>query len=115
MAKNGTKYAHGRLAWQSMPEIPGAEMSLNFWWERRRPAPLDVLTPAMQWGRLRTWINAVLKRPELLRDRIKAWQIYEPTVRTVAHHERPKAARLYDQLQALHNIITDLDPLRTRL
>src|SRR5579863_7753696 len=42
----------------------------------KRPAPLDVLAPAMQWGRFCTWIKAVLKRPELLRSRERAWKIY---------------------------------------
>lgn len=43
----------------------------------KRPAPLDIFTPAMQWGRFRTWTGAVLKRSELLRDRTQAWEIYE--------------------------------------
>lgn len=45
---------------------------------RRRPAPLDVLAPAMQWGRFQTWISTVLKRSELRRAAARAWQIYEP-------------------------------------
>lgn len=48
------------------------------WMERRRPAPLDVLTPRMQLGRFRTWINAVLKRRALRRARARAWEIYAP-------------------------------------
>jgi predicted O-methyltransferase YrrM len=51
---------------------------LRAWFERRRPAPLDVLAPAMQWGRFKTWINALLLRPALLRSRRRAWEIYEP-------------------------------------
>lgn len=56
-------------------------MAISVRW--KRPAPLDILTPAMQGGRFRTWINAVLKRPELLRDRAKAWQFYEPLVKRI--------------------------------
>lgn len=48
------------------------------WMERRCPAPLDVLTPRMQLGRFRTWINAVLKRPALRQARAQAWEIYAP-------------------------------------
>jgi predicted O-methyltransferase YrrM len=51
---------------------------IKSWMERRRPAPLDVLTPRMQLGRFRTWVNAVLKRPALRRARAQAWKIYEP-------------------------------------
>jgi predicted O-methyltransferase YrrM len=36
------------------------------------------MTPAMQLGRFRTWINTVLKRSELRRARALAWQAYEP-------------------------------------
>jgi predicted O-methyltransferase YrrM len=32
----------------------------------------------MQWGRFRTWLNAVLRRPQLMRARRRAWEIYEP-------------------------------------
>lgn len=39
---------------------------------------MDVFTPAMQSGRLRTWINAVLKRSELKRAKLRAWEIYRP-------------------------------------
>jgi predicted O-methyltransferase YrrM len=55
----------------------------DLWLERRRPAPLDVLTPAMQWGRFTTWLNAVLRRPALLRARQRAWEIYEPLLKRI--------------------------------
>jgi predicted O-methyltransferase YrrM len=55
----------------------------GLWLERRRPAPLDVLTPAMQWGRFKTWLNAVLRRPQLLRARKRAWEIYEPVLKRI--------------------------------
>lgn len=63
----------------------------ELWLERRRPAPLDVLTPAMQWGRFKTWLNAVLRRPKLLRGRKRAWEIYEPVLKrlTVSWAQRP--------------------------
>lgn len=54
---------------------------LNIWLERRRPAPLDIFTPAMQWGRFKTWLNAVLRRGELLRARAQAWAVYEPLLK----------------------------------
>lgn len=50
-------------------------MAISLRW--KRPAPLDLLSPAMQWGRFRTWIFAVLRRPELMRKRTQAWQIHE--------------------------------------
>jgi len=49
-------------------------MPISLRW--KRPAPLDVLAPAMQWGRFCTWIKAVLERPQLLRNRERAWKIY---------------------------------------
>ncbi len=64
---------------------------LELWWLRRRPAPLDILTPAMQWGRFQTWINAVLKRTELRQARHRARQIYEPLL------TRLKGSRSYQQ------------------
>jgi predicted O-methyltransferase YrrM len=48
------------------------------WLERRRPGAIDVLSPAMQLGRLRTWLNAVLKRPQLLQARKDAWTVLAP-------------------------------------
>jgi predicted O-methyltransferase YrrM len=56
-------------------------MRVSFRW--KRPAPLDLLTPAMQWGRFQTWIAALLKRPELLRHRAWAWEIYEKVRRQI--------------------------------
>jgi predicted O-methyltransferase YrrM len=50
-------------------------MAISLRW--KRPAPLDIFTPAMQWGRFRTWIGAAIKRPELLRNRTHAWEVYE--------------------------------------
>lgn len=50
-------------------------MAINLRW--KRPAPLDLFSPAMQRGRFRTWISAVLRRPELMRKRAEAWQIHE--------------------------------------
>lgn len=35
----------------------------------------------MQLGRLRTWLNAVLKRPQLKHAQNRAWEIYEPVVK----------------------------------
>jgi len=32
----------------------------------------------MQWGRFRTWLNAVLQRPKLMQARSRAWATYEP-------------------------------------
>jgi predicted O-methyltransferase YrrM len=51
---------------------------IKSWIERKRPAPLDILTPLMQAGRFRTWVNAVLKRPALHGARAQAWRIYQP-------------------------------------
>jgi predicted O-methyltransferase YrrM len=48
------------------------------WLERRRPGAIDVLSPAMQLGRLRTWLNAVLKRSQLLQARKDAWTVLAP-------------------------------------
>jgi predicted O-methyltransferase YrrM len=62
---------------------PRSRGRFDLWLERRRPAPLDVLTPAMQWGRFKTWLNAVLRRPRLLRWRKRAWDIYEPVLKRV--------------------------------
>jgi hypothetical protein len=56
-------------------------MAISLRW--KRPAPLDVLAPAMQWGRFRTWISSVLRRPQLLRNRTQAWQIYEPLYKQI--------------------------------
>jgi Methyltransferase domain len=56
-------------------------MAISLRW--KRPAPLDIFTPAMQWGRFRTWISAVLKRPELLRSRTEAWEIYETVYKRI--------------------------------
>lgn len=54
----------------------GERARLKLWWDRRRPAPVDVLAPVMQWGRFRTWANAFLKRSELGQARAEAWKIY---------------------------------------
>jgi len=51
---------------------------IKSWWNRKRPAPVDIFTPLMQWGRLRTWLNAVLRRPELRQMRAQASQFYGP-------------------------------------
>lgn len=50
-------------------------MAMSLQWQR--PGSLDVLAPAMQRGRFRTWISAVLKRPLVLRKRTEAWRIHE--------------------------------------
>jgi Methyltransferase domain len=76
-------------------------MPISLRW--KRPAPLDVLAPAMQWGRFCTWINAVLKRPELLRNRERAWKIYAEvhnTLKTPAPIGRPSdwLARFADHI-----------------
>ena len=70
----------------------------------KRPASLDVLAPAMQWGRFRTWTKAVLKRPELLRNRERAWKIYakvHDTLKTNGAIGRPNdaLARFVDHIQ----------------
>jgi Methyltransferase domain len=64
---------------------------IKSWIERRRPAPLGVLTPLMQAGRFRTWVNAVLKRPALRRARAQAWEIYQPLAvkLTLTSQQRP--------------------------
>lgn len=49
---------------------------IRLWWERKRPGPLNILVPEMQWGRFVTWANAVLKRRELKRQRASAWETY---------------------------------------
>ena len=54
------------------------------WKKRWRPAPVAVLTPVMQWGRFRTWLNAVLKRAELRQSRAEAWQAYQPLLARVS-------------------------------
>lgn len=63
-------------------------MKLTEWLERRRPAPLDVLAPAMQLGRLRTWMNAVAKRGQLRRFRGEAEARFAP-LRTVIKTDGP--------------------------
>lgn len=57
-------------------EAIGLAMGIGLWWERRRPAPLDILAPAMQWGRLRTWIAAVVERSKLQEGRAIASEAY---------------------------------------
>ena len=56
---------------------------MGSWWEKRRPAPLDVFTPAMQWGRFRTWIEAVLYRSELRTNTANAWMVYATLLKKI--------------------------------
>ncbi len=56
-------------------------MRISLRW--KRPAPLDVLAPAMQWGRFCTWLKAGLKRAELLRNRERGWKIYAKVTHTL--------------------------------
>jgi predicted O-methyltransferase YrrM len=80
-------------------------MPISLRW--KRPAPLDILAPAMQWGRFCTWIKAVLKRPELLRNRERAWKIYasvHDTLKTSEPIARPNdsLARFADHILQAH-------------
>jgi len=70
---------------------PRSRGRFELWLKRRRPAPLDVLTPAMQWGRFKTRLNAVLQRPQVLRASGRAWEIYEPVLKrlNVSWAQRP--------------------------
>jgi predicted O-methyltransferase YrrM len=73
-----------RSAEQQSQEAPRSSRGAFIdWTERRRPAPLDVLTPSMQWGRFKTWLGAVVWRAQLLRARRRAWEIYEPVLRRI--------------------------------
>lgn len=80
-------------------------MRISLRW--RRPAPLDVLAPAMQWGRFCTWIKAGLKRSELLSNREGAWKTYAKVSHTLKTGEpigRPNdaLARFVDHVRREH-------------